>query len=318
MGLSIFGDLMRVNGDLPTALQAIREARVNLDQAHFESETIRRSSRFSLLFREGRILGAASGMSLNRPDEAIPVLQRAFDLVEEWTQNDADDAWSRLLFATVGRELGDILRQRNQPQRALAVYDHSLRRLREVKDNAEALRGQAEILAGSAYALRRLDRVNEAQQRVDTAVELLRKTNEYPAERVVLGDAAEAVLRSLGDHLAETGRLEQGAGTYEELLAKVMAAKPDPGNDLRHAVGLSHIYTSLASLHSRNGGVDRAQAVDAMRLEMWQQWEAKLPSSEVVQAQLRAIRSASRLYVSTERPVVLRAASLESDPSRLR
>jgi tetratricopeptide (TPR) repeat protein len=248
-------------------------------------------------------------MSLNRPDEAIPVLQKAFDLVEEWAQNDADDAWSRLLFATVGQELGDILRKRNKPQRALAIYDHSLRRLREVKDNVEALRGQAEILAGSAYALRRLERADEAQQRIGSAIELLRKTNEYPSERVVLGDAAEAVLRSLGDHLAETGRAEEGAKTYEELLAKVMASKPDPDTDMRHAVGLSHIYTSLASLHLRNGDEDRSRAVDGMRLKMWQQWEAKLPQSEVVQGQLRAIRS-------TGTQLAARAANLKTDISQ--
>jgi tetratricopeptide (TPR) repeat protein len=142
-----------------------------------------------VLGREGKILGVAGGISLNRPDEAIPVFQRAFDLIEEWTQSDREDAWSRLLFVTAGRELGDTVRLRD-PQRALAIYDHALRRLGEIKDHPEARRGEVEILSGSAYALRRLNRSNEAQDRIATAFRLLRKVNDYPADRIAPYSAA--------------------------------------------------------------------------------------------------------------------------------
>ena len=142
LGLSMLADLFRLTGDLEAASSRSREARTNLEKAHFPSETERRAVWCSVLGREGKILESQADQH-ERPAEAAPLLQQAFDLLEEWTQSERDDPWSRLLFAPVGRELGDVLRI-SDPQRALAVYDHALRRLREVQDNPTARRGEAE------------------------------------------------------------------------------------------------------------------------------------------------------------------------------
>jgi tetratricopeptide (TPR) repeat protein len=289
LGLSMLADLLRITGDLEAALQAIREARIHLEKVRFPSETARRSSWAAVFGREGKILGATSGLSLGRTSEAIVAHQKAFNLVEEWTQNDLQDAWSRLMFASVGRELGDVLRLRD-PKSALAVYDHALLRLREVKDNTEARRGEVEILAGSAYALRRLNRIDEAKERIDTAFRLLRETKEYPADRVVPHESAEAALRALADHLAETDQPGRAAEVYEDLLAKLMVSKMDPWNDLRHAVLLSHIYGSLATLHRRIGMRDRGEVLSSLRLELWGHWGYKLPNSSLVRRQLQSAR----------------------------
>jgi hypothetical protein len=136
------------------------------------------------------------------------VLQKAFDLLEEWAQNDRTDDRSRLLFASLGRELGDASRLRD-PQRALAVYDHSLLRLRELENNIEARSGEVEILTGSAYALRRLNRAGEAKDRINIVFRLLAETKEYPAGRVRPYSAAYEALRARGDHLSQTGEPQQ-------------------------------------------------------------------------------------------------------------
>jgi serine/threonine protein kinase len=289
LALSMLADLLRRTGDLEGALVAIREARANLDKARFPSEKQRRAAWCRVLGRESKILGVPGAISLNRPNEALPLLERVFGLLEEWSQSEQRDTWSRLLFASVGRELGDTLRLRN-PQRALDVYDHALRRLGEVEDNTEARRGEVELLASSAYALRSLKRVEEAKARIDAAFRLLAGTGDYPAARVLLHEGAEAALRSWGDHLAETGEPERAAEVYEELLAKVLVTEPDSRNDLPHAAGLSRIYGPLAALHRRNGQRDRAASFDALRLELWRHWDRKLPNNVFVRGQLESAR----------------------------
>jgi len=289
MGLSLLADLLRITGELPQAFEAIREAHGNLSEAKFSGETARRSAWFTVLLREGRILGAFSGLSLNRPAEAIVVLREAFELAEGWTQSDRDNAWSRLYLASIGRELGDVLRQRD-PREALKVYEHTLRRLGEVKDHKDARQLEAEIMAGTSYALRSLNRHAEAWERIEGALRNLRETGDYPAERVTLHEAADVALRALGDHLAATGEPLRAAGVYAELLDKVMAAQPDRRNDLRHALGLSQIYGSLAALHHRNGEKERAEEFAALRVQLWRHWDGKLPENAFVQRQLDSAR----------------------------
>jgi tetratricopeptide (TPR) repeat protein len=227
---------------------------------------------------------------LNRPVEATAALQRAFGLIEEWAQSDPNDAWVRMLFDQAGRELGAILRERD-PRRALEVYDLALRRLAEVRDNPTARRGQAGLLAGSSYALRRLNRTGEAKDRIEAAFRLLRETNDYPADRIGTDSEAEPALRALADHYAETGQPYRAAEVYQELLDKLMAAKPDPVNDLRHATKLAHIYEALAYLNRRNGRSDRAEVFSALRRDLWLRWNDKLPANAHIHRQLQAAAS---------------------------
>jgi serine/threonine protein kinase len=289
LGLSMLADLLRLTGDLEGALAAIREARAALDNARFPTETERRSAWCRVLGREGKILGAASGLSLNRTDEAIAVIQRAYDLLKEWARNEPESAFSRLLFGSLGREFGDVLRLRH-PEKALAVYDHSLLRIREVTDNQEARRGEVELLAGSAYALRRLNRNNEAKERIGAAFRLLGEIKDYPADRIAPHTAAYEALRASGDHLAETVQPRDALRVYEDLLEKVMASNPDTKNDLRHAVAMSHIYGSLAGLYCRNGQRDSGEAYAALRVDLWAHWDRKLPGNSFIRRELESAR----------------------------
>jgi serine/threonine protein kinase/tetratricopeptide (TPR) repeat protein len=289
MSLSMLADLLRFTGDLEGALLAIREARANLAKAQFPNETERRSAWCRVFGREGKILGLAGGISLNRTDEAIAAFKKVFDLLEEWTQNDRGDAWSRLLFVSVGREFGDTLTLRD-PKAALAVYDHALLRVREVTNHTEARRGEAELLVGSANALRRLNRISQAKDRIDLAFRLLSETGDFPAERIAPGGGTAGALRALADHLAGTGQPQRAAEIYEDLLARIMASEPDLQTDLPHAMALSHVYGTLAALHRRNGERARAEELSALRLELWRQWDRRLPDNGFVLRQLASAR----------------------------
>jgi tetratricopeptide (TPR) repeat protein/predicted Ser/Thr protein kinase len=285
--LSIIADSLRYSGDLEGALQAIQEARRHIEKAVFQGETARRSNTFNVLWREGVILGQEDSISLQRPVEATAVLREAFDSTDEWAQKDANDASSRVLVASAGRELGKILGHRD-PLRALAVYDQALLRIREVKNNAKARRAESLLLAGSSYVLRALHRSAEAKERIDTALSLLRETKDYPTDRINPDNEVDAALRALGDDLAETGEPQRAAEVYQDLLDKTMAFKPDPQNDLRHATKLSRTYQALAALDRRNGRVEDASTLDARRIEMWRHWQAKLPNNPFVLQQIAA------------------------------
>jgi tetratricopeptide (TPR) repeat protein len=186
-----------------------------------------------------------------------------------------------------GRELGDVLRD-SDPVRALAVYDHTRRRVAEVKDNPKMRRDEVWLLAGSSYALRHLGRLAESRQKLDAAWTILRDVNDYPAERVILGEPVDAALRASADHYADTGQTALAIRTYEELLGKVQASNPQPETDLRHASGMSRIYRELGRLYSRAGHADRAAALNSRRLELWRHWDRKLPNNSFVLRQLGA------------------------------
>jgi tetratricopeptide (TPR) repeat protein len=285
--LSLIADSLRYSGDLEGALQAIQEARVHIEKAVFPGEALRRPNVFNVLWREGVILGQDDNISLERPAEAAAVLQQAFDLTEEGALKDPNDASNRILLASAARELGRILLHHDL-RRALGVYDQGLVRIREVKNNAKARRAESLLLAGSSYALRGLHRSAEAQQRIDKAFSLLRETKDYPANRIDPANEVDAVLRALGDHLAETGQPMRAAEVYQELLDKIMSFKPDPQNDLQHAAKLSQVYGSLAALDRRNGRAEDAATLDARRSEIWRHWQSKLPNSPFVLRQIAA------------------------------
>jgi tRNA A-37 threonylcarbamoyl transferase component Bud32/tetratricopeptide (TPR) repeat protein len=285
-GLSLLADLTRISGDLDGALRDIREARTILEQTDYRSERLRLSW-FLVLWCEGVILGGGNGLNLNQPEEAAAVLQRAFDVLEEWAQSDPNDASARLLFNQTGRELGAILRDRD-PRRALAVYDQARRRLGEVRNSAAARRAEAGMLAGSSYALRRLNRIGEARNRIEAVLRLLRETKDYPTDRIDTDSEVEPALRALADHLADTGEPVRAAAVYQELLDLIMAAKPDLENDLRRAIKLSRIYEALASLERRNHRAEKAEAVSALRRNLWLQWDRKLPGNAYVHRQFQA------------------------------
>jgi tetratricopeptide (TPR) repeat protein len=285
--LSVMADSLRFSGDLEGALKTISEARAIVESIDFPTETKRVRTLEAVLWREGVILGQDGQVSQEKPDEAIVPLQHAFDLIDGMAKRDPNESSSRILIAQDARELGAILRHRD-PERALAVYDQGLLRLRELQNNDRARRAEARLLALSSYVLQKLSRVNEAKQRIEAAFKLLRETKDYPADRIVLLDETEVVLSAWGAFLANTGQPQQAISVYQELLDKVMSMHPDPANDLRNATGMSRIYQALAALHLRNGNATQARSMSATRLELWQKWNRKLPKNIYVQHQLEA------------------------------
>jgi tetratricopeptide (TPR) repeat protein len=156
-GQSILANALRMRGDLEEAQVAIREAQATIGRGTDMSSQL---NRYGLLAARRLILGEDGGVSLDRPDDAVVPLREAFTLMNAGAQADPNDATSGTRTATAARELGDILRWQ-RPADALAVYDVGLQRLAERTETASAKRSSAELLAGSAYALRRLGRTGE-------------------------------------------------------------------------------------------------------------------------------------------------------------
>jgi len=200
-------------------------------------------------------------------------------------RRDPDDTTSRVRVGTTGRELGDILRWRD-PAAALAVYDVAIARLGEVRNNVGARRDRALVLASSSYALRRLARQADGRRRVDEALAILQDTRDYPVDRVSLDSPLYSVLQARADQDAAEGRLAGAVQQYTDLLAKVMAARPDIEHDLRDANSLSLLYRDFARLHRDAGGSAEADALDARRLALWQQWNRTQPDNPFVLRQL--------------------------------
>ncbi|HTP36691.1 MAG TPA: serine/threonine-protein kinase [Candidatus Acidoferrales bacterium] len=286
--LGMLANTARFSGDLDGSLAAIRESRTLAENLAHPDDTESMLHLSAALWREGLILGELNSISLRRPGDAEPLLQRALDIDEALARKDPDDYTSRSYVSMAGRELGDILREKD-PARALAVYDLSRQRLAEIKENAHARRDEVWLLAGSSYALRKLGRTVEAQQRIDAALENLRGLKEYPAAKVEPGGESDAAVRALADHYAATGRLDAAIRTYEELLEEVMASNPQPLDDLRHANALARLYGDLAKLQLRSGRAPEANALGERRLELWRHWNRKLPGNAFVMRELNSL-----------------------------
>jgi tetratricopeptide (TPR) repeat protein len=293
-GLSVLANALRHQGDLEGALAAIHEARERVEQASYSSVTARRFAEYAVRVREGRILGETDAVNMGRPAEAIDALQSAMDMVETAASQDPNDSAGRARVATAARELGDILRERD-PQRSLDVYDLGIRRLSEMKNSLKARRDRAQLLANSAYPLRRLHRNAEASSRIATALEILKQIHDFPAERIPAGSYDYAVLSSLADDQAASGDVRGAIGRYEDLLAKVQATGPNPKTVLQDAIHLSHLYETLAALNQRAGNGARAGELYARRQEIWLDWAGRLPNNMFIQRQLSTTASSADL-----------------------
>jgi len=289
--LSVLANALRYQGDLQNAALIIRKARQTSEKATFPSETARFFSLHGVALREGRILGEADAVSLDRPTEAIAVLQQALDRTDEVARKDTRDSASRSLLATVARELGKILRDRDPP-RALAVFDLGVKPLGESGSGLQSRREQALLLAHSSYSLRHLHRFTDAKTRIDNALAILQDTHDYPADSIRLASHAYYVTSALADYEAEAGDLHRAVAIYERLLQSVMAAKPDVLTDLRDTPKLSRIYQALAALYHRNGDTAKESAMNSLRLELWRHWQRELPANPFVLRQLEAVREA--------------------------
>ena len=197
---------------------------------------------------------------------------------------DSIDYLSRRSVATIGLEIGNILRHTDL-EKALAVYDHALARIREAKTNISTQLCAADLLASSSYTLRWAGRDKEARQRIEEAFQYLRDAHQYPADSVEPMGRADHVIRASDDDYAETGQTAKAIETYQQLLGKLTAWNPDPQNDLRDTACLSRTLTALADLLRRSGRKDEALQLEAQREKLWNYWQDKLPNARFLLSQ---------------------------------
>ena len=286
-GLTLLASSLRQKGDLEGALQAIRQVRPLVESATYPSEMQRIYALQEGLLAEGVILGSEEGVDLGRPEAAIPPLRESFDLMEQLAIRDSKDSTSRYREVNAGTNLAFNVAQR-EPARALAIYDQYLSRLREVRDGLNRQLNEAACLAASSRVLLRLHRLPEAKQRIDAAFVRLREAGQYPAEQVDIKGVAEQTIRAMAEYQQALGQWERAAATYQELLDRVMASKPEPRNDLAHANILTRLYAALSNLYRRTGRPDKAEALETSRLELWQYWDRKIPNNSLIRRQLAA------------------------------
>ncbi|HET6954930.1 MAG TPA: serine/threonine-protein kinase [Vicinamibacterales bacterium] len=279
-GLSLLANALRLSGQVEASLPPILEARRLTESSTSLNPMTKDLALYGVLLRQGQILGD-DGISLNRADEAIEPLRRAFDLMDRLAAQDPNDNTSRDRAATAGRELADILVGRD-PRQALAVYDRAIQREREQKPSARTQREEARLLARSSYALRSLDRSREARQRIDASLDLLTAVGDYPAAKILVGDSVVDALRARTDFLDMSGDSAGAAQACHELLADIAASHPDAEHDLRAAVDLSSIELDCARVVRRAGHPDEAAALIARSDGLWESWDRQLPNNPVV------------------------------------
>jgi tetratricopeptide (TPR) repeat protein len=283
--LSLIGSSFRSQGRLEDALQALRQARQIAEGPIYSSQVERAFNLYGILLREARLLGQDGGVSLGRTEEAILVYREAVDLMEQAASRDLRDQNARSRLALCSRELAELLENRD-PQQSLAVFDLGIRRLREVKNNINARRLEAQALAESSYPLRRLHRLTEARQRIDDAFAVLRDTKDYPSEQIKPESPVVVAFRAQADYESVLGDRRRAVEIYDLLFATMMASKPDPLGDLADASKVSMMYYYMADVYRRAGDDSKAAEVDKRRLELWRHWDHKLPNNVYVQRQL--------------------------------
>jgi serine/threonine protein kinase len=267
-------------GDLDGAIKTQQES-LSLQQA--EAADGKPALLFNLVDGynlEGQILGRADAEpNLGRTRDALADFRKAFDIAEDLASKDSNDYSSRNYIAVSGLEMANILRHQD-PAKAMAVYEHSLVRVRETKPGAGSQQNEAALLLGSSYALRWLGRESAAKQRLARAFELLHAAGRYPAGKVEpMSDTYDA-LRAQADDYAESGEPAKAIDAYQQLLDKMMAWPSDVQNDLRDATCISRTWTALASLQRRAGRAEEAKRLEAQRSELWNHWETKLPNAQ--------------------------------------
>jgi tetratricopeptide (TPR) repeat protein/tRNA A-37 threonylcarbamoyl transferase component Bud32 len=280
----------RAAGELEQALQAIRESVRLLEPEPGETRVGRLQPYGLALIREGQILGEDQAISLSRPEEAIAFLEQGRRIGWDFARRDEGDFGSqhRVFFADT--RLAGILRH-SDAARASALYDEALGRLAAVAANGSAARDEAETLAASVYPLLQLGRRDEARKRLDGALERLRQLDQYPARQIELGSPADYTLRALAEYEAACGHVRDGAARYEELLRLVEAAGSEAETSLEDAVTLSELYGAASRLERRAGRTNPAARLEAQRLRLWQDWDAKLPGSIFVHRRLRTAQA---------------------------
>jgi serine/threonine-protein kinase len=282
-------------GRLDDALAAAHEAaRILEPPASSDEELVPRKIVYSrALSSEAAILGDPDGVSLGRPDDAVPLLERAFSIADTVAGRDPTEFNSRLRLSTAGLQLAAILRD-TDPKRALAIYDRILLRQGDIKNNTSARLNEVRALAASTYPLRTLHSNAEARVRLDRAFSTLAQVKRYPGAAINPRSEADDALSALADYEAAQGNVPHAIDLYRELLDQVVASIAKRETDLVDGTETSRLYDSLATLERRAGRTADASALDARRLELWQRLDHAFPGSPFVARRLAGVARALR------------------------
>jgi len=271
-------------GQLDEALAAAHEASQTAER--FANTTVGRKHQYALaLIREAEILAHPNRINLDRPADAIPLLEKAFAMTDDVAARDPGESISRLQLPASGGLLASLIRE-SDPVRALAICDRVLLRAGELKNNTLARLAEVAALADSSYPLRALHRDSEARARLDTAFAKLADLKQYPGAPVTIGSEAVDALSARADDEAARGNVTHAADIYGRMVDQVLASGPKVETDLADAAEVSRLYASLAALDRRAGRLVDAASVDARRSRIWQQWEKALPGNAFVARQL--------------------------------
>ena len=284
----VSAEVFRRQGNLDGALREIEES-ANALETNFEKADQGRVENLVLaLIYQGRILGEEGAISLGRREEAVTVLQRAFDIADRYVHQDPNDQAARGRIAMAGLSMADILRRTNS-RRAMAIYDHVLRHLGEVKDNSSFRRFEVTALAGSSYALRQLGDAVKARERLEAAFEQLREIDAYPKPKIKPRSEPDVALFALASYEADNGNIHEAIETDAKLLALILASGINPDASLDDAVDLSRVLGALVALHQRAGEPAVAAPLQTRRVELWRHWETKLPHNEFIHRQFLGV-----------------------------
>ena len=191
-------------GDLDGALQTAQKAIALQEEQAAGGHASLRVNLANALVHGGHDSGKAGCGTEPGPNSgSAGGFQRGFDIGEDLAKMDPIDYLSRRTVAMHGQEIGNILRH-SDPQKALAVYDRALARIREAKTNVSTQLYAADLLAGSSYAARWAGRDKDANRRIEEAFQLLRDAHQYPADTVEPMGRADHVMRASADEYAET------------------------------------------------------------------------------------------------------------------
>jgi serine/threonine-protein kinase len=279
-------------GQLDDALAAAHAASRSLER--FADTAVTRKTQYALaLIREAEILAHPDRVNLGRPADAIPLLQKAFDMTDDVAARDPGESTSRLQLPLSGSLLAGLVRE-SDPARALATCDRVLLRAGEVRNNTLARLAEVTALADSSYPLRALHRDGEARTRLDAAFAKLAELKQYPGAPLTLRSEALDALTARVDDEAARGNMAHAIEIHQNLVEQVLATGPKIETDLNDATDVSRLYASLAALERRAGRSDEAATLDARRIQIWERWEKALPGNAFVARQIAAVSLPSR------------------------
>jgi len=138
-----------------------------------------------------------------------------------------------------------------------------------------------------------MGKTEAARERLKIAFARLSELKLYPRDDVALGSEADDALRASAEIEAHGRHFERAVEIENALLAKIMASKPEPEDDLADAVDLSRLFGSLADFNDAAHQAESAAALRLRRLQLWQHWDRKLPGNAFVTQQLNAARAAA-------------------------